>query len=148
MPSFTVRPLAAEDVDQIVEWFDMDPAMWSHFGFDAPPTRGQLEQEMCRRALSEMDGIMQAFVVLADEDDLAGYLVVMPRVGTQGACHIIVAPHWRGHGVAIAKAGVEEARRRGYKTLFAIPSPRAHVSARWLRAVGFEVHPAGVMSLE
>lgn len=137
----TTRTWTDADTQQLVAWFAEDPGLWRYIpGLDRPLSDAELQAHEAQRLTEQADG--RALVIAVDADGrLACQCTIAPRVGSEGACHFLVAPWAHGHGVVLIRAALAEAQRCGLTKIIGIPSPLLpqDVYVRFMRRVGFAI---------
>lgn len=140
-PTLQARPWTDADSEQLVAWFAADTGLWRYIpGLERPLTAAELRAHQAQRLAQQAEG--RALVIAVDRDgQLACQCTIAPRVGAEGACHFLVAPSAKGHGVALIRAALAEAHRCGLQKIVGIPSPLLpeDVYVRFMRRVGFAI---------
>lgn len=140
-PVLEARDWSDADTTHLVQWFTDDPSLWQYVpGLDRPLTAEEVRAHAAQRLAQQETG--HALVLAVDRDgQLACQFVIAPLVGTEGACHVLVARWAKGHGLALLKTAIREAQRRGLRKIVAIPSPLLPQDAylRFLRRLGFTI---------
>jgi len=129
------------DTQQLVAWFAEDPGLWRYIpGLAQPLTDAELRAHEATRLAEEAEG--RALVIAVDADGrLACQCTIAPRIGSEGACHFLVAPWAHGHGVVLIRAALAAAQQAGLTKIVGIPSPLLpqDVYVRFMRRVGFAI---------
>lgn len=140
-PSLQARQWTPADTEQLVQWFADDPTLWQYMpGRDQAPTEAELRTHAAARFVQEAAG--QALQLAVERDGrLACQFVIYPLVGEEGSCHVLIAPWAHGHGIALLKAAIAEAQRRGVRKIVGLPSSKLplDVYLRFMRRVGFTI---------
>lgn len=142
-PRYVVRDWTARDTDALCTWFATDDTMWRYMpGIEAAPSEATLRAHLAERLAQHARGEALVLAIgTADDVVLAGQFILHPLLGAEGNCHLLVAPRHQGHGVAVARCGIQAAQARGVRKIIGIPSSKLpmDVYLRFMRRVGFTI---------